>query len=138
MLGLWALSRNRPGNFDIRPTPREGGHLVQQEAYRWIRHPTYTAVIACGLAIPHGDGPALRPLSESSGLCDCKRRVCASRLEKLRAEMTHRYVNQCALRPGEGGVPAPARTAQPGACLIVATLVTKNAIKDENLFATRM
>ena len=50
LLGLWALSCNRPGNFNIRPTPREGGRLVQQGPYRWIRHPMYTAVIACGLA----------------------------------------------------------------------------------------
>lgn len=50
LLGLWALSCNRPGNFNIRPAPREGGHLVQEGPYRWIRHPMYTAVIACGLA----------------------------------------------------------------------------------------
>lgn len=50
LLGLWALSCNRPGNFNIRPTPREGGQLVQRGPYRWIRHPMYTAVIACGLA----------------------------------------------------------------------------------------
>jgi len=50
LLGLWALSSNRPGNFNIRPTPREGGQLVQQGPYRWIRHPMYSAVIACGLA----------------------------------------------------------------------------------------
>jgi len=50
LLGLWALSCNRPGNFNIRPTPRAGGRLVQQGPYRWIRHPMYTAVIACGIA----------------------------------------------------------------------------------------
>jgi protein-S-isoprenylcysteine O-methyltransferase Ste14 len=50
LLGLWALSSNRPGNFNIRPTPREGGQLVRQGSYRWIRHPMYSAVIACGLA----------------------------------------------------------------------------------------
>jgi protein-S-isoprenylcysteine O-methyltransferase Ste14 len=50
LLGLWALSSNRPGNFNIRPTPRDGGQLVQQGPYRWIRHPMYSAVIACGLA----------------------------------------------------------------------------------------
>lgn len=49
-LGLWALSSNRPGNFNIRPAPREGGRLVQEGPYRWIRHPMYSAVIACGLA----------------------------------------------------------------------------------------
>lgn len=48
-LGLWALASNRPGNFNIRPTPRPGGRLVQQGPYRWVRHPMYTAVIAFGL-----------------------------------------------------------------------------------------
>jgi protein-S-isoprenylcysteine O-methyltransferase Ste14 len=50
LLGLWALCWNRPGNFNIRPTPRAGGYLVEQGPYRWIRHPMYTAVIACGVA----------------------------------------------------------------------------------------
>lgn len=50
LLGLWSLACNRPGNFNIRPTPRAGGQLVQSGPYRWIRHPMYTAVMACGLA----------------------------------------------------------------------------------------
>lgn len=44
-LGLWALSCNRPGNFNIRPTPRAGGQLVRSGPYRWIRHPMYSAVL---------------------------------------------------------------------------------------------
>jgi protein-S-isoprenylcysteine O-methyltransferase Ste14 len=50
-LGVWAVSCNRPGNFNIRPSPREGGQLVESGPYRWIRHPMYTAVIACGMAL---------------------------------------------------------------------------------------
>lgn len=50
LLGLWALSANRLGNFNIRPSPRAGGQLIQQGPYRWIRHPMYTAVMACGWA----------------------------------------------------------------------------------------
>lgn len=49
-LGLWALSANRPGNFNITPAPRAGGRLVQHGPYRWIRHPMYSAVIAVGAA----------------------------------------------------------------------------------------
>jgi protein-S-isoprenylcysteine O-methyltransferase Ste14 len=49
-LGLWAVSCNRIGNFNIRPDPRPGGKLVDRGPYRWIRHPMYTAVIACGIA----------------------------------------------------------------------------------------
>lgn len=44
-LGLWALWCNRPGNFNVRPTPRSGGRLVQQGPYRWVRHPMYSAVL---------------------------------------------------------------------------------------------
>jgi protein-S-isoprenylcysteine O-methyltransferase Ste14 len=54
MFGIWALCANRPGNFKIRPTPRDGGRLVQEGPYRWIRHPMYTAVIACSLAAAWG------------------------------------------------------------------------------------
>ena len=50
LLGVWALAANRPGNFNIRPTPRAGGRLVQHGPYRWIRHPMYSAVMLAGLA----------------------------------------------------------------------------------------
>lgn len=59
LLGLWALSSNRLGNFNIRPAPRAGGTLVQQGPYRWIRHPMYTAVIAVGVACAWASGHAL-------------------------------------------------------------------------------
>jgi protein-S-isoprenylcysteine O-methyltransferase Ste14 len=49
-LGIWALTCNRPGNFNIRPTPREGGELVQSGPYRWIRHPMYSAVLLVAAA----------------------------------------------------------------------------------------
>ena len=57
-LGSWALSANRPGNFNIRPLPREGGHLVQHGPYRWIRHPMYSALLLAGVAAARlsGDG----------------------------------------------------------------------------------
>ncbi len=50
LVGLWAVSTNRPGNFNIRPSPRAGARLVQQGPYRWVRHPMYSAVLACGMA----------------------------------------------------------------------------------------
>ena len=58
MLGGWTLAHNRPGNFNIRPTPREGGQLVRTGPYRWIRHPMYTAVIACAAACAWAVGSA--------------------------------------------------------------------------------
>lgn len=52
VLGAWALSANRPGNFNIHPAPREGGRLIDAGPYRLIRHPMYTALMmfggACG------------------------------------------------------------------------------------------
>ncbi|WP_296490374.1 methyltransferase [Rhodoferax sp.] len=50
VLGLWALLANRPGNFNIRPTPHASGKLIAHGPYRWIRHPMYTAVMLLGLA----------------------------------------------------------------------------------------
>ncbi len=50
IVGLWALLANRPGNFNIRPTPHARGKLVAHGPYRWIRHPMYTAVSLLGLA----------------------------------------------------------------------------------------
>lgn len=44
-LAAWAISANRPGNFNIRPIPRSGGTLVTQGPYHWIRHPMYTAFL---------------------------------------------------------------------------------------------
>ena len=49
-LGGWALSANRPGNFNIRPVPKDGGQLVRSGPYAFIRHPMYTAVLLAGLA----------------------------------------------------------------------------------------
>ena len=49
-LGLWALSANRLGNFNIRPLPRAGGQLIQHGPYRWIRHPMYSALLLAGVA----------------------------------------------------------------------------------------
>jgi len=49
-LGLWALSVNRPGNFNVTPVPRSGGRLVEHGPYRWIRHPMYSAVMLVGVA----------------------------------------------------------------------------------------
>jgi protein-S-isoprenylcysteine O-methyltransferase Ste14 len=57
-LGAWALTCNRPGNFNVRPIPREGGRLVQEGPYRWIRHPMYTALILCGVAAAWTRGSA--------------------------------------------------------------------------------
>jgi protein-S-isoprenylcysteine O-methyltransferase Ste14 len=50
LLALWALAANRPGNFNIRPTPRHGGTLITSGPYRWVRHPMYSAVLLAAAA----------------------------------------------------------------------------------------
>lgn len=76
-LGLWALSANRPGNFHIRPVPREGGHLVQHGPYRWIRHPMYSALLLAGVAAARlsGDGVAWLILLALAGVLAVKAAV---------------------------------------------------------------
>ena len=44
-LGVWTLTVNRPGNFNIRPEPKTEGHLVKTGPYRWVRHPMYSSVL---------------------------------------------------------------------------------------------
>jgi protein-S-isoprenylcysteine O-methyltransferase Ste14 len=53
-LGAWAIATNRPGNFNIRPTPKPGGALVTAGPYAWIRHPMYSAILLLGLAGIYG------------------------------------------------------------------------------------
>lgn len=50
VMGFWAISANRPGNFNITPTPKSGGELVTTGPYRWIRHPMYTSVLLFALS----------------------------------------------------------------------------------------
>lgn len=45
LLALWAFTANRPGNFNIRPLPKQGGVLVTTGPYSWIRHPMYTSFL---------------------------------------------------------------------------------------------
>jgi protein-S-isoprenylcysteine O-methyltransferase Ste14 len=44
-VGAWALTANRPGNFNVRPEPKPGGRLVTGGPYRYVRHPMYLAVL---------------------------------------------------------------------------------------------
>jgi len=48
-VGAWALTANRPGNFNVRPEPKPGGRLVTGGPYRYVRHPMYLALL---LAMP--------------------------------------------------------------------------------------
>ncbi len=48
--GVWTLQHNRPGNFNIRPSLREGGTLIIDGPYALVRHPMYVCVLWFGLA----------------------------------------------------------------------------------------
>src|SRR5659263_263910 len=56
VLAAWTLVYNRPGNFNIRPTPKVHGVLVTTGPYRWIRHPMYTSVLLGGAALAWSSG----------------------------------------------------------------------------------
>lgn len=57
-LGLWTIAHNRIGNFNIRPTPKDGGRLITSGPYRWIRHPMYSAVLLGGAALAWASHPS--------------------------------------------------------------------------------
>lgn len=50
-LAAWTLIHNRPGNFNIRPTPKSWGNLITTGPYQFIRHPMYTAVLLGAAAL---------------------------------------------------------------------------------------
>ncbi|HRH70369.1 MAG: hypothetical protein JNL43_08845 [Flavobacteriales bacterium] len=58
MLGLlvfaWAVVSLGVNNFTILPGPRNGNSLSHRGIYRYLRHPMYTAVLLCGIAVAFG------------------------------------------------------------------------------------
>ncbi len=51
IFGLWAVTYNKLGNFNIRPVLKEGCSLITTGPYRVIRHPMYTSVITMMLGV---------------------------------------------------------------------------------------
>ena len=49
--GLWAITYNRLGNFNIRPELKDGCELITTGPYRFVRHPMYTSVMLITLAL---------------------------------------------------------------------------------------
>jgi protein-S-isoprenylcysteine O-methyltransferase Ste14 len=56
-LGIWTLSVNRIGNFNIRPEVKPSGVLIRTGPYRRMRHPMYSALLlfSAGLVVFHAD-----------------------------------------------------------------------------------
>jgi protein-S-isoprenylcysteine O-methyltransferase Ste14 len=45
VLGLWALTHNQLGNFNIQPKLRKGSKLITTGIYALVRHPMYLSVM---------------------------------------------------------------------------------------------
>ncbi|MBK8341297.1 MAG: isoprenylcysteine carboxylmethyltransferase family protein [Flavobacteriales bacterium] len=56
----WAVVSLGGNNFTILPDPRATNTLSQRGIYRWLRHPMYTAVLLCGVAVAFGAPSMLR------------------------------------------------------------------------------
>ena len=59
-VGAWALTANRPGNFNIRPDVKPGGRHVTHGPYACVRHPMYLAVMLAMLGFCAGYGTLWR------------------------------------------------------------------------------
>ena len=51
VVGVFALSKNRLGNFNIRPDLKEDCILITDGVYAYIRHPMYTSVLVSMLGL---------------------------------------------------------------------------------------
>ncbi len=51
---VWAAFSLGTRNFTIMPVPREGNRISKQGIYTYLRHPMYTAVLLCGVAVLFG------------------------------------------------------------------------------------
>ena len=60
VVGAWALTANRPGNFNIRPDVKPGGRHVTHGPYACVRHPMYLAVMLAMLGFCVGYGTPWR------------------------------------------------------------------------------
>lgn len=60
LIFLWAAASLGASNFTVMPDPRAGGAFTQRGIYRFVRHPMYTAVLVCGLAMTLGSPTMLR------------------------------------------------------------------------------
>jgi len=51
LISLWTLATNRPGNFNVRPIPKQSGKLITTGPYKYIRHPMYSSLFFGGLGV---------------------------------------------------------------------------------------
>jgi len=51
LIGIFALLRNRLGNFNIQPKMKENAELITTGIYAYVRHPMYLSVILMMLGV---------------------------------------------------------------------------------------
>ena len=51
LVGIWAITHNQLGNFNIEPELKENCRLITTGIYRWIRHPMYASVTLMMLGV---------------------------------------------------------------------------------------
>ena len=51
LVGIWAITHNQLGNFNIEPELKENCQLITTGIYRWIRHPMYASVTLMMLGV---------------------------------------------------------------------------------------
>jgi len=51
LIALSALLVNPPGNFNIRPMPKQGGQLITSGIYHYLRHPMYSSLFLGGFGL---------------------------------------------------------------------------------------
>ena len=62
MVGLFALTQNRLGNFNIQPKMKENAKLITTGVYAYIRHPMYLSVLLMMLGVFIGSPSILEAL----------------------------------------------------------------------------
>ena len=67
LIFAWAVGSLGANNFTILPDPRSGNTVSHRGIYRYLRHPMYTAVLLCGVAMAFG-APSL-PRWIALGVC---------------------------------------------------------------------
>ena len=68
IVALAALQANQFGNFNIHPSPKPNGQLIEHGIYRYIRHPMYTSAMLFGLGCTLAN-PSLKSTLKLIALC---------------------------------------------------------------------
>ena len=91
MIGLFALTHNKLGNFNIQPKMKENAKLITTGIYAYIRHPMYLSVLLMMLAIFIGSPSMIEAIFLS--LLTIVLVLKAKKEESLWSEKSQKYVD---------------------------------------------